>query len=41
MQETAYTEEKGNKIFLIYWEIQSGAVANSYIRKGKEGLPNI
>ncbi len=26
--------EKGNKIFIIYKEIQSGAVAKSYMRKG-------
>ncbi len=30
----AYTDKKENKIFLIYKEIQSGAVAKSYIRKG-------
>jgi hypothetical protein len=29
-----YTDKKENKIFLIYKEIQSGAVANSYMRKG-------
>ncbi len=29
-----YTDKKEKKIFLIYWEIQSGAVAKSYIRKG-------
>jgi hypothetical protein len=29
-----YTDEKENKIFLIYKEIQSGAVAKSYMRKG-------
>jgi hypothetical protein len=29
-----YTDKKENKIFLIYEEIQSGAVAKSYIRKG-------
>jgi hypothetical protein len=29
-----YTDEKENQIFLIYREIQSGAVAKSYIRKG-------
>jgi hypothetical protein len=29
-----YTDKKGNKIFLIYREIQSGAVAKSYMRKG-------
>jgi hypothetical protein len=28
------TDEKENQIFLIYREIQSGAVAKSYIRKG-------
>jgi hypothetical protein len=29
-----YTEKKCHKIFLIYREIQSGAVAKSYMRKG-------
>jgi hypothetical protein len=29
-----YTEKKENKIFLIYKEIQSGAVAKSFMRKG-------
>jgi hypothetical protein len=29
-----YTDEKQNSIFLIYKEIQSGAVAKSYMRKG-------
>jgi hypothetical protein len=29
-----YTDKKENKIFLIYKEIQSGAVAKSYMRKG-------
>ncbi len=28
------TDKKENKIFLIYKEIQSGAVAKSYVRKG-------
>ncbi len=28
-----YTDKKENKIFLIYKEIQKGAVANSYIVK--------
>jgi hypothetical protein len=28
------TDKKDNKIFLIYREIQSGAVAKSYMRKG-------
>jgi hypothetical protein len=31
---TACTDKKENKIFLIYGEIQSGAVAKSYMRKG-------
>jgi hypothetical protein len=31
---TGYTDQKENKIFLIYKEIQSGAVAKSYMRKG-------
>jgi hypothetical protein len=30
----AYTDKKENLIFLIYKEIQSGAVAKSYMRKG-------
>jgi hypothetical protein len=29
-----YTDKKENKIFLIYKEIQSGAVAKSNMRKG-------
>jgi hypothetical protein len=29
-----YTDKKEKKIFLIYKEIQSGAVARSYMRKG-------
>jgi hypothetical protein len=29
-----HTDKKENKIFLIYKEIQSGALAKSYIRKG-------
>ncbi len=28
------TDKKENKIFLIYKEIESGAVAKSYMRKG-------
>jgi hypothetical protein len=28
------TDKKENQIFLIYREIQSGAVAKSYMRKG-------
>jgi hypothetical protein len=28
------SEEKENKIFLIYKEIQNGAVAKSYMKKG-------
>jgi hypothetical protein len=31
---THYTDKKLNQIFLIYKEIQSGAVAKSYMRKG-------
>jgi hypothetical protein len=38
MQEDAvsicYTDKKENQIFLIYKEIQRGAVAKSYMRKG-------
>ncbi len=34
-----YTGKKENKIFLIYKEIQKGAVAKSYMYE--EGLPNI
>jgi hypothetical protein len=30
----ACTNKKENKIFLIYKEIQNGAVAKSYVRKG-------
>jgi hypothetical protein len=29
-----YTDKKENLIFLIYKEIQSGAIAKSYLRKG-------
>jgi hypothetical protein len=29
-----YTDKKENQIYLIYREIQSGAVAKSYMRKG-------
>ncbi len=29
-----YTDKKENQIFLIYREIQSGAVPKSYMRKG-------
>jgi hypothetical protein len=29
-----YTDKKENQIFLIYKEIESGAVAKSYMRKG-------
>jgi hypothetical protein len=36
-QDHGYTDKKENQIFLIYLEIQSGAVAKSY----EEGLPNI
>jgi hypothetical protein len=31
---TLYTDIKANQIFLRYKEIQSGAVAKSYMRKG-------
>ncbi len=31
---TGHTDKKENKIFLIYKDIQSGAVAKSYMRKG-------
>jgi hypothetical protein len=31
---SGYTDKKENKIFLIYKEIHSGAVAKSYKRKG-------
>jgi hypothetical protein len=34
MSCTSYTDKKENQIFLIYKEIQSGAVAKSYVRKG-------
>jgi hypothetical protein len=32
--EPTYTDKKENKTFLIYKEVQSGAVAKSYMRKG-------
>jgi hypothetical protein len=32
--EYLFTDKKENQIFLIYKEIQSGAVAKSYMRKG-------
>jgi hypothetical protein len=34
-----FTDKKENQIFLIFKEIQSGAVAKSYVYE--EGLPNI
>jgi hypothetical protein len=36
-----YTDKKEKKIFLKYKEIQSGAVAKSYLVIYEEGLPNI
>jgi hypothetical protein len=33
-QNCYYTDKKESQIFLIYKEIQSGAVAKSYMRKG-------
>jgi hypothetical protein len=33
-EKTCHTDKKEKKIFLIYKEIQSGAVAKSYMRKG-------
>jgi hypothetical protein len=35
-----YTDKKENIIFLIYKEIQSGAVAKSFMRKGFLIFPN-
>jgi hypothetical protein len=32
--QVLYTDKKANKIFIIYREIQSGAVTKSYMRKG-------
>jgi hypothetical protein len=32
--QVAYTDKKVNTIFLIYMEIQIGAAAKSYMRKG-------
>ncbi len=32
--KVCYTDEKGNKIFLIYKEILMGPIAKSYMRKG-------
>jgi hypothetical protein len=34
LQNSACTDKKENQIFLIYKEIQSGAEAKSYMRKG-------
>jgi hypothetical protein len=34
LQCLVYTDKKENPVFLIYKEIQSGAVAKSYMRKG-------
>jgi hypothetical protein len=34
LSQPMYTDKKSNQIFLIYKEIQSGAVAKSYMRKG-------
>jgi hypothetical protein len=31
--QEVYTDKKENQLFLIYEEIQSGAVAKSYMRK--------
>ncbi len=33
LELTVYTDKKDKKIFLIYKEIHSGAVAKSYMRK--------
>jgi hypothetical protein len=33
-RNAVYTDKKENQIFLIYKEIQSGAVAKSYMKKG-------
>ncbi len=33
MYALPYTDKKENQIFLIYREIQSGAIAKSYMRK--------
>jgi hypothetical protein len=33
-RQIRYTDKKENQILLVYREIQSGAVANSYMRKG-------
>jgi hypothetical protein len=33
-KERLYTDKKENQIFLVYKEIQSGAVAQSYLKKG-------
>jgi hypothetical protein len=38
--ETAHTDKKENKIFLIYREIQSEAVAKSYRRKYAKIFPH-
>ncbi len=34
IQTTVYTDKKENQIFLIYKEIQSGAVAKPYMTNG-------
>jgi hypothetical protein len=34
LSKAAYTDKKENQIFLIFKEIQSGAAAKSYMRKG-------
>jgi hypothetical protein len=34
LEVTVCTDKKENQIFLVYKEIQSGAVAKSYMRKG-------
>jgi hypothetical protein len=33
-KDLQHTDKKEEKKFLIYWEIQSGAVAKSYMKKG-------
>ncbi len=34
IQTASYTDKKGNQIFIIYKEIQNGAVAKSYMTNG-------
>jgi hypothetical protein len=40
-KKLTYTNKKENQIFLIYREIQNGAVAKSYTRLGKVSFDSV